>query len=40
MPSAQASIGEHGRHQSLWDDAETYFQVLKAFLADVEADGT
>lgn len=36
IPNSRVSICENGSHLSLWDDPETYFTALKAFLLDVE----
>ncbi len=36
IPNSRVSICENGSHLSMWDDADTYFTALQAFLHDVE----
>ncbi len=40
IPDSRVSICENGSHLSMWDDPETYFTALKAFLRDVERSGS
>ena len=38
LPNARVNICANGSHLAMWDDADEYFEYLKQFIHDVEAD--